>query len=106
MPTSARELINHKLFHEYNKELENLGLSSSTRARYQSSIINYLKWLDSSVKYVKLQNELLELNKEVKRVEIEVERDLRNYITKSGSVKESLNKTIAKKIKKIRLKSK
>ena len=42
--------INHKLFHEYNKELENLGLSASTRTRYQSSIINYLKWLNLSYK--------------------------------------------------------
>ena len=40
--------INHKLFYEYNKELENLGLSSSTRTRYQSSIINYLKWVNLS----------------------------------------------------------
>lgn len=88
-----------KLIEIYKKK----GISSK---KMSTNNINYLKWLDSSVKYVKFQNELSELNNEVKRVGIEVERDLRNYITKSGSVKESLNKTIAKKIKKIRLKSK
>lgn len=42
--------IDPKLFLDYNKELENIGLSASTRVRYQSSIVNYIKWLNTSYK--------------------------------------------------------
>ena len=37
-------------FISYNKELKQIGASSSTRSRYQSSILSYLKWLNSKGK--------------------------------------------------------
>ncbi len=42
--------IDHELFFDYNKELENIGLSASTRIRYQWSIVTYIKWFNNSYK--------------------------------------------------------
>ena len=41
----------------FNKDLYKIGLASSTRLRYQSSIISFLKWLNET------QNEKFEINK-------------------------------------------
>ena len=38
-------------FINYNKELQNIGASASTRLRYQSSILLYLKWLNNNTEY-------------------------------------------------------
>ena len=49
--------ISESNFLEYNKELKNIGIAATTRIRYQSSIISFLKWL------IKEKNETYEIDK-------------------------------------------
>ena len=44
-------LFDHKAYIEYNKNLQEIGLAASTRIRYQSSIINYVKWMNEAENY-------------------------------------------------------
>ncbi len=45
--------ISETNFLDYNKELKNIGIAATTRIRYQSSIISFLKWLiqEKNAKY-------------------------------------------------------